>query len=117
MLGAMPIATDVEPFERFAKALPGLEAPYAVVDLPAFRANAADLVRRAAGKPIRVASKSVRCRTLIDEVLAAPGFHGALAFTLPEALWMAETIDDVVVGYPTAHRTALATLGADEQLA
>jgi D-serine deaminase-like pyridoxal phosphate-dependent protein len=113
----MPTSSDVQRFQRFEQALPGVEAPYAVVDLPAFRANAADLVRRALGKPIRVASKSVRCRTLIDEVLATPGFHGALAFTLPEALWLAETIQDVVVGYPTAHRSALAALGADERLA
>ncbi len=34
--------------------------PLMVVDLDAFDANADDLVRRAAGKPIRVASKSVR---------------------------------------------------------
>jgi D-serine deaminase-like pyridoxal phosphate-dependent protein len=33
-----------------------LQAPFAVVDLDAFDANAADLVRRAAGTPFRVAS-------------------------------------------------------------
>lgn len=107
--------TDV--FARLEAALGGRDAPYAVVDLDAFHANAADLVRRAAGTPIRLASKSVRCRTLIDEALARPGFRGVLAYTLPEALWLAESIDDVVVGYPTAHRAALAQLGADERLA
>ena len=34
--------------------------PTYVVDLDAFDANAADLARRAGGKPIRVASKSLR---------------------------------------------------------
>ena len=42
-----------------------LPTPIAVVDLDAFDANAADLVRRAAGKPIRVASKSLRVPALI----------------------------------------------------
>ena len=53
-----------------------------VVDLDAFDANAADLVRRAGGKPIRVASKSVRVPALIERALAAPGFRGVLAYTL-----------------------------------
>jgi D-serine deaminase-like pyridoxal phosphate-dependent protein len=40
--------------------------PIAVVDLDAFDANAADLVRRAGGKPVRVASKSIRVPALIS---------------------------------------------------
>ncbi|MEU5877644.1 amino acid deaminase/aldolase [Spirillospora sp. NPDC047279] len=105
--------------ERYDAATADLEAPFAVVDLQAFRDNAADLVRRAAGKPIRVASKSVRCRALLDEVLAMDGFAGIMAFTLPEALWLAEqrTSDDILVAYPTSDRTALAALAADEHAA
>ena len=66
----------------------------------ALAANAFDLLDRASGTPIRVASKSVRVRAVLDAVLALPGYHGILAYTLPEALWLAETHDDVVVGYP-----------------
>src|SRR3712207_7456792 len=55
-----------------------------LVDVDAFRGNADDMVRRAGGMPIRVASKSVRCRALLAEVLGRPGFEGILAFTLPE---------------------------------
>ena len=61
-----------------------------VVDLDAFDANAADLLRRAGGKPVRLASKSVRCRAL-PTARWAPGCRGILAFTLPEALWLAGT--------------------------
>ena len=59
-----------------------------VVDLDAFDANAADLVRRAGGKPIRVASKSLRVPALIARALAHAGFSGVLAYTLREALWL-----------------------------
>jgi len=104
-------------FDRLAAATAALEPPFAVVDLGAFDANADDLVRRAAGTPIRVASKSVRIRSLLEGVLARPGFHGVLAYTLPEALWLAETIEDVVVGYPTVDRAALAQLAKDERAA
>jgi D-serine deaminase-like pyridoxal phosphate-dependent protein len=103
--------------KRYDTATAALEAPFAIVDLDAFRANAADLVRRAAGKPIRVASKSVRCRALLEEALSLDGFAGIMAFTLPEALWLAEhrISDDILVAYPTADLTAIARLAADER--
>src|SRR5215216_3878990 len=87
---------------RLDRATPELDPPFGVVDLDAFRANAADLVRRANGTTIRVASKSVRCRPLLRDVLALDGYAGILAFTLPEALWLAgdDAFTDVVVGYP-----------------
>ena len=103
--------------ERLAAATAHLPAPVAVVDLGAFDANAADLVRRAGGKPIRVASKSVRVRSLLRRALARPGYAGILGFTVAEALWLAEEHDDVVVGYPSAEREALARLAASEELA
>jgi D-serine deaminase-like pyridoxal phosphate-dependent protein len=88
--------------------------------MDAWDANAADLVRRAAGVPIRVASKSLRSRDLLRDVLKRDGFSGGvLALTLPEALWLASTdvSDDVLVGYPTADHGALFRLMKDEQLA
>lgn len=102
--------------DRFDTATADLDPPFAAVDLDAFDANAADLVRRASGLPIRVASKSVRCRALTSRALAMPGFSGVLAYALPEALWLVRTgvSDDVVVGYPTADRAALRELAADE---
>lgn len=88
-----------------------MEPPFALVDLDALWRNAADMERRAAGKPIRLASKSVRCRALQERVLGRSGFRGTLAFTLPEALWLAELgFHDIVVAYPTADREALRTL-------
>src|SRR3954464_2079593 len=96
--------------EALSRATAALEPPFAVLDLDAFDRNAADLLRRAGGKPVRLASKSVRCRALIERALGA-GLQGILAFTLPEALWLAgHGHDDLVVAYPTADRAALREL-------
>ncbi len=105
--------------QRYDAATAGLAPPFAIVDLAAFRRNAADLTRRAGGKPIRVASKSVRCRALLGDILRMPGFRGILAYTLPEALWLARThvSDDILVAYPTANAAALAELAADPSCA
>ena len=104
-------------YERLEAALGGVEPPFAVVDLDALRANAADLARRAAGKPIRVASKSVRCRALLSEALSLPGFRGLMTFTLRETLWLhGHGFEDLLLGYPTAERAALAELaGLDSE--
>ncbi|WP_036508759.1 amino acid deaminase/aldolase [Nocardioides sp. URHA0020] len=96
-----------------------LPTPIFVVDLDAFDANADDLVRRAGGLPVRVASKSLRIPALIQRALAHDRFEGVLAFTLREALWLhAQGIcDDIVVAYPTVDRGALAELVASPSAA
>lgn len=97
--------------ERLERACASLEPPFACVDLDAFDANRAELVRRAGGTTLRLASKSIRCRALLWRVLAAPdaGFRGILALTVREALWLAETgLRRIVVGYPSVDRAALA---------
>lgn len=103
---------------RLSTAVDALEdpaTPLVVVDLDAFDANADDLVRRASGTPVRVASKSLRIPALIERVLARPGFAGVLGYSLREALWLVEhgICDDVVLAYPTTDRTALRRMHAD----
>lgn len=115
--GATGGAVGAAGFAGLRAATADLQPPFASVDLGALRANAADMVRRAGGKPIRLASKSLRCRSLTADVLALPGFAGILAFTLPEALWLAEDTTDVLVGYPSMDSDALRRLAGDEVLA
>jgi len=100
---------------RYDRATAELDPPLAAVDLGAFDRNAADLARRAAGHPIRVATKSLRCRYLIERALATPGYRGVMCYSLPEALWLHAmgTSDDLLVAYPTVDRKALRALAAD----
>ncbi|MFD7437021.1 amino acid deaminase/aldolase [Streptomyces sp. NPDC059861] len=103
---------------RYDRATAHLDAPVAIVDLDAFDANADDMVRRAGGKPIRVASKSVRCRALLERVLAKDGFAGVMSFTLAESLWLARSgYEDVLLAYPSADRAGFAELTSDAKLA
>lgn len=96
-----------------------LASPTAVVDLEAFDANAADLARRAGGKTIRVASKSLRVPALIRRALDRPGYSGVLAYTVAEALWLheQEVSDDIVVAYPSVDAGALTRLTASPSAA
>jgi D-serine deaminase-like pyridoxal phosphate-dependent protein len=112
-----PWADPASYWRAMSRAVDGVGGPVAALNIDALRYNALDLVVRASGVPIRVASKSVRVRGVLDAVLALPGYRGILAFTLPEALWLAETHDDIVLGYPTADRDALRALASDERAA
>ncbi|EIC07200.1 hypothetical protein OR221_2836 [Microbacterium laevaniformans OR221] len=98
-------------------AVSAVSGPVAAIDLDALRFNAMDLAVRSAGVPIRVASKSIRVREVLDATLAIGGYRGILAFTLPEALWLAREHDDIVLGYPSVDRAALERLVRDDDLA
>jgi D-serine deaminase-like pyridoxal phosphate-dependent protein len=103
-------------YARYDRATADLDPPFAVVDLAAFDSNARDLVRRSGGVPIRVVSKSLRCRHLIERALARPGYRGIMCYSLAEAIWLHSLglSDDLLVAYPTADRAALRALAADE---
>ncbi len=98
--------------ERFERIFAEVEAPFAFVDMDAMWANAAAMLGRAGGKPIRVASKSLRCRALLELILERhQGFAGLMTFTLPETLWLAEQgFDDLLLAYPTVDGAALEEL-------
>lgn len=97
---------------RYETAFADLDPPFAFVDLDAMWVNSAAMLRRAAGKPIRIASKSLRCRPLLRAILdREDGYRGLLTFTLPETLWLDDDgFTDLVVAYPTTDRRALRDL-------
>ncbi|HET9153950.1 MAG TPA: amino acid deaminase/aldolase [Solirubrobacterales bacterium] len=99
--------------ERYEQVFAEVGAPFAFVDLDAMWANAEAMLGRSAGKPVRVASKSIRCRALLETILGRDQrFRGLMTFTLPETLWLAEQgFEDLLLAYPTAD------LGALEELA
>jgi D-serine deaminase-like pyridoxal phosphate-dependent protein len=119
----LSVRPDAEPWlnppaywRGLTEAVRELDTPVGALHLDALRHNAHDLLGRAAGTPLRVASKSLRVRRVLEAVLELPGYRGVLAYTLPEALWLAETLDDVVVGYPSADVSAIRRLASSAEL-
>lgn len=114
--------TQTTPLPGLHAATAELDPPLAALDLAALDANAADLVRRANGVAVRVASKSVRCRAVLERVLGAGltaqgGFAGIMAYSLREAIWLVRLgARDILLGYPVTDRAALAELATDPLL-
>ena len=92
----------------------GQHLPLAFVDLDLVDKNAQDLLDRAGGVPIRIASKSVRCVQVIRHVLEHhKGFQGIPAYSAGEASYLADSgFDDIVVAYPTVDRQDLLDVAA-----
>lgn len=97
---------------RYDAAFAAIDPPFAFVDLDAMWINSKRMLSRAQPKPIRIASKSLRCRQLVRRILNSDaGYQGQLCFTLPEAIWLDEQgFDNLVVAYPTTDRDALRAL-------
>jgi len=96
-------------YRYYAEVLAGRSLPAALVDLDLLRENAAALVARAGSKPIRLATKSVRCTALLRLVLEENrGFRGLMAYHPREAAFLAaQGFGDLLVAYPTLDAPAL----------
>jgi len=107
------VSVPPQTHERYERVFAEVEAPFAFVDLEAMWGNADSMLERAGDKNVRVASKSVRCRALMETILGRDQrFRGLMTYTLPETLWLAEQgFEDLLLAYPTAD------LGALEKLA
>lgn len=97
--------------QRFAALTP----PFAFVDLDALEANARQVIARSGSLPVRIASKSLRCTSLIKHILKlSPRFQGLMCFTAAEALWLSrQGFDDLLMGYPSYDADSLRALCAE----
>ncbi len=112
----MPSAVPTPPFPRLLDATAALDTPFALIDEEALWANAADLTRRAGGVPVRLATKSVRVRSIIKNALTLGGFRGVMTYSLAESIWLADHgVDDILLAYPTVDRSAFLELVKDER--
>lgn len=93
-------------YDSLREIFAGQRLPLAFVDLDAFDANVdyAAGIAQAAGKTLRLGTKSMRCLRLMERVLAHPSsvFRGFLTFTAEETAFLADAgHDDFILAYPT----------------
>ena len=79
------------------------KAPFAVLDMNALDENIQEIAKRAQGRNIRIATKSIRCRYVLNYILdKLPYSFGLMAFTIEEAIWLSELgFTNILLGYPT----------------
>lgn len=92
----------MDQYERYKAALADVQKPCAFVDVDALYANMKAITKRARGKNIRIASKSIRSVAVLRDILSySPIFQGVMCFTGEEALYLHDQgIDDLLIAYP-----------------
>jgi len=86
--------------------------PLAFVDLDLLDENIKNIAKRAKGKKIRIASKSIRCLSIIKRILNSNTiYQGVMCFHPEEACFLAdEGLDDLLVAYPTVDQKAITNI-------
>ncbi|WP_245576565.1 amino acid deaminase/aldolase [Flexithrix dorotheae] len=77
-------------------------APFAYVDLDLLRKNITDISKRAEGKPIRVASKSVRCLSVIQKILnSGLKVAGVMSYCAQDTIYLSQNgVENLLLAYP-----------------
>lgn len=109
------MSTDAWDYDRLRKLSEEEPPPFMVVDLDVLDRNVDRLVRvaRSEGKPIRVASKSVRVPSLLEYVRSRCGktFGGLMTYSPAETVFLHERgFEDFLVAYPRVHEENLRSL-------
>ncbi len=67
------------------------------------------ILKRAGSKKMRIASKSIRCRYIMEYILASnTSFEGVMCYSAGEAAWLAEEgFDNLLIGYPSMNKVEL----------
>lgn len=89
--------------EALLQQLQDFSAPFAFVDMDALDSNIAAVNQRLKGKKVRVATKSIRCRAVMDYLIdKLENLNGWMVFSPHEALWLSQLgYKDILLGYPT----------------
>lgn len=86
--------------------------PFAYLDLDLLNQNIHQIVARAGGKRIRLASKSLRSTAVLQRILSAdPLIQGIMCYTAREAAYLAKQgFNDLLIGYPCWHEQDIAAI-------
>ena len=82
------------------------------MDLDLLESNIDAMLARARGKKLRIGTKSIRSKTILDMVLARlPAYAGLMTMSSRETLWLAKLgYRDLVIGYPMLNSKELSDL-------
>jgi D-serine deaminase-like pyridoxal phosphate-dependent protein len=99
-------------WKEYLKALNNPSAPVLFLDEANFLKNCQWVTENAGSKKIRIATKSLRSKTIFKKILSLnPVYQGLMTYDLREALWLrSEGFSDILMGYPTMDTFSLKEL-------
>ena len=89
-------------YKNYKKRLTGIPLPFAVLNTHALYANIENILTKAESKNIRIASKSIRCRKVMELILEYNAqYSGIMTYHAREAIFLSKHgFDNLLMGYP-----------------
>jgi D-serine deaminase-like pyridoxal phosphate-dependent protein len=99
-------------YTRYQSAFSGKKYPLAFVDMNLLDENIREIMLRSGDTPIRIASKSVRSRHILEYILSANDqFKGLMSFSGTEAVFLStHGFDDILVAYPETNTDVITAI-------
>lgn len=96
-------------YNAYKTLLDGKPMPFAFVDMDILTENAGAIAERAQGKPVRIASKSIRIVRVLKHIFNMnDAFQGVMCYAASEAIHLSDHgFDDLLVAYPLWQRTLI----------
>lgn len=96
-------------YSQYKTAMASVTLPAAWLDLDLLDTNMQAISARAGGRPVRVVSKSIRSRAVLNYLLdKGKNFVGIMCYHPAEAAWLASTgMDDLLVAYPSVCKASI----------
>ncbi|SEO26391.1 D-serine deaminase, pyridoxal phosphate-dependent [Halorientalis persicus] len=105
------MGAEMREYDYYRQVFSDRELPLAFVDRDALDGNIEQVRSRAESLPVRIASKSLRCRSVMEYVLGHDGFRGVMCYHGAEAAHLAaHGFDDLLVAYPVYQPSELRTV-------
>ena len=83
------MGAEMREYDYYRQVFSDRELPLAFVDRDALDGNIEQVRSRAESLPVRIASKSLRCRSVMEYVLGHDGFRGVMCYHGAEAAHLA----------------------------
>lgn len=98
-----------ERYTYYANLFSDVPKPLAFLDKDYLDQNIKDIIRRNPHKKMRIASKSIRCRKVIEYIFSQSSqFEGIMSFTGPETVFLLENgFDNILLGYPIIDKKSI----------
>lgn len=99
-------------YEGYKAIFANEQFPLAFVDLDVLDQNIQDILKRAQGKTIRIASKSVRIPAILEYILKKNAqFKGLMCYHPNEAVFLSQQgFDNILLGYPYIHEKEISLI-------
>ncbi len=107
-----PGSIEQRGYAYYKQAFADRPMPFAYLDLDLLDQNIQQVVERAQGKRVRLASKSMRSVAVLKRILASHScFQGIMSYSPQEAVYLAsQGLDDLLIGYPAWNQHDIAAI-------